>query len=226
MTDLSSPALLADQQASLALRKLALVALLSIALGFAVQAVILLLILSEASLGAGAVVGVAQGVTWSFLVCSGVSIATSLSKGRPMLAGVLAFLVAPLALAAAKAAQKVMTGWLGAAEKQAVLSLGTISVLRAVEYGLLGWLLGRLVTAGRTGFWTYGGVGALVGIVFGGAITALTWQVAMTDGRPLSTVQLATTGFNEIVFPFGCAVVIYVGQIVGRTLRLTEDTKA
>lgn len=206
-------------QADAILKKIAILAFCSIALGFAIQGLILAAKLAAASdnTWARAVVDLTGGVTWALLVCTGVGIGTSIMKARPLLAGVIALICAPIAIAFAKSSQKVMSGLMGAAEQEAVLSLGTISVLRAIEYGVLGWLLGRLVQAGEEGSWPYVRVGMLIGVVFGGAIAALTYQAAVTQGLQPGGVQIASSIINEMIFPIGCAFVIYIGQLVGRT---------
>jgi len=135
-----------------ALKKLAVIALLAIALGFAMQGLILAGKLAGGSAlpGAAILVDLAQGVTWSFLVCAGLGIGTSVARGRAVLGGVIAMICAPIAIAGAKSSQKVMAGLIGAAEQPAALSLATISVLRAIEYGVLGWLLTWLVLRTET----------------------------------------------------------------------------
>ncbi len=214
------------QNAVTALRRVAAIALMGIVLGFAVQVVILAIKLAGSPPSAGMIVDVAGGVTWSLLVCTGIGVGLTIAKGRPLLTGALAFCFAPASLAAAKASQKVMTGWLGAAEKEAVLSLGTISLLRACEYALLGWLLGWLVVKGRDTIWPYLGAGSVAGLSFGGAITLLTWRAAFHDGAPLTQSALAVTAINEVVFPVGCAVVIFLGQFVGRHLKVLDSAAA
>lgn len=217
------PIVEAPREARLALRRLAVIALLAVLLGFVMQGIILAATLTGSPHRDTVFMSLAQGVTWSVLICSGVALSTAIANGRPLLVGALALFFAPIALAIAKASQKVMAGWLGAAESEAVLSLGTISVLRGVEYGLLGWLLGRLVLREVARPWSYLGAGAAAGLLFGGAISVLTWRTAMDRGAPLPQPKLVATVINEVLFPIGCALVIFFGQLVGRTLRMAED---
>jgi hypothetical protein len=207
-------------EAAAAVSRIALVALLSVALGFVMQGAVIGLTLWGGGLAGSALASAAGGVSWAVLVCTGLGVATLLTRGRPLLAGLLAALIAPTSLALAKACQKVVAGWLGAAQSQAVLSLGTVSLLRAVEYGLLGWLLGRLVARGKERAAPYLAAGVLTGVVFGGAITVLNWYAASVAGTPLTAAKLASTVVNEMVFPVGCAVVIYLGLAVRRSLNL------
>lgn len=69
----------------------------------------------SAFVGAAFLVDLAQGVTWSFVVCTGVGIATAVGKARAILAGMIALVFAPIAVGLAKAAQKVMVTATGAA---------------------------------------------------------------------------------------------------------------
>lgn len=205
-----------------ALHRVARIALLSVALGFAMQALILAATLTGPSLGGALLVSLAGGVTWSVLVCAGLGLATTMAKARPLLSGLFALLVAPVALAVAKGLQKAMGGWLNAARTEAVLPLATVSALRALEYGLLGWLLGRLVQADQDRPWPYLRAGMAAGLTFGTAITLLTLRAADVSGERFAPPLLVTTLCNEVVFPLGCALVIYLGQDVGRHLKLSE----
>src|SRR6478752_7404509 len=201
------------QRADPALRRIAAVA---------VQSAILALKIAGRPARADLVVDVATGVTWSLLVCTGLAVGLTIAKGRPMLTGALAFCIAPAALAVAKASQKVLTDWLDAAEKAVFLDLGTVSVLRAAEYALLGWLLARLVVRDEDRSWLYLGAGCAAGIIFGGAITGLTWRAADRGGTPLTPPMLAATTINEMVFPVGCALVIFLGHLVGHHVKVLD----
>lgn len=208
------------------LHRIARIAVLSILLGLLVQSAILALVLWGGGERGAALASAAGGVAWAVLVCLGVGAATVLARGRALLSGVVSVAVAPASLAMAKGAQKMIGGWLGAAQVEPVLSLGTVSLLRGIEYGLLGWLLGRIVASGQERALPYVRAGALVGGLFGGAITLLTWWAAMSSGAPLSPVGLAATVVNEMVLPLGCALVILVGLEVGRSLKVIESDPA
>lgn len=205
------------------LRRIALIALSAIALGFLMQGLILAVKLSSGAPFPGArfLVDLAQGVTWSFVVCAGVGIGTSIMKARAALVGLLAMVCAPLAIAMAKSSQKVMASVVGAVDQPAVLSLATISGLRAVEYGLLGWWLGTLARREISQAGPYLKAGGSLGVLFGGAIAALTYQVALSKGLTPQPPQILATVVNEVAFPIGCAFVIYIGQLVSGHMNLT-----
>lgn len=216
------------EQASALVRRIAFIALASIALGFAIQGLILAAKLWGGVMPATStlIADVTQGITWSLLVCVGVGIVTSVSKARPLLAGALSLIVAPLAVALAKFSQKVMAGLVSAAEQEAMLSLSAMSSLKAVEYGVLGWLLARLVQTSEIRASRYFGTGALVGLVFGGAIAWIAYQAGLGKGLAPGPVQIVASLINEVLFPVGCAGVVYAGQLVGRSARLIEKAKA
>lgn len=216
------------EQAGALVRRIAVIALLSILLGFAIQGLILLSKLTGGIMPATSTIiaDFTHGISWSLLICVGVGIVTAVSKAKPLVAGLVSLLVAPLAVALAKSSQKVMAGLVSAAEQEAVLSLSAISVLRAIEYGVLGWLLARLVQKSEIRATRYFGSGGLVGVVFGGAIAFFTYQVAVSKGLSPGAVQIVSSIINEVIFPIGCAAVIYSSQLVGRSARLIEQANA
>ena len=108
----------------------------------------------------------------------------------------------------------------------AMLSLSAMSSLKAVEYGVLGWMLARLVQKSEIRASRYFGTGALIGIVFGGAIAWIAYQAGLVKGLQPGPVQIAASLINEVLFPVGCSAVIYAGQLVGRSARLIEKAKA
>ncbi|WP_054308633.1 hypothetical protein [Mesorhizobium sp. 1M-11] len=213
---------LETEQASLVVRRVATIALLAVLLGFAMQGLILgaKLLAGGPFPGTKLFVDLTQGVTWSLLVCAGVGIGTSIMKIRAALAGLVAALFAPIALAVAKSAQKVMASAIGVVDQPAALSLVTISAMRAVEYGILGWVLASLVQKEVKSASAYLGTGSTVGIVFGGAIAVLGYHAASLGGQSPSSAQVAASLVNEIVSPIGCALVIYCGQLVGRNVSM------
>ncbi len=201
-----------------ALRKVAVIAVMSVALGLAIQGLIVgaRLLAGGPYPGLAAVADAAGGITWAVLVCTGVGIGTSIMRARAQIVGLLGVLFAPLAVAAAKGSQSLVASLLDLAAGQAVLSLGTVSAVRALEYAVLGFLLGMLARRGEARVSRYLGAGALVGVVLGGAVMALTAWAAAGAGMPYGSVQVAAGIVNEMLFPIGCALVIYGGQLVGR----------
>jgi hypothetical protein len=207
-----------------ALRTLALIALLSVGLGLLIQ----ILIFAARVLAGGpwpelaAVADVAQGVTWALLVCTGVGIGTSVMRARARIVGLMGALFAPIAVAAAKGSQRLVASALDLAEQQALMSLGAVSLLRAVEYAVLGFLVGTLAYRGDQRISRYVAAGAGVGLLLGGCVVALNAWLAAGLGAPFGAPQIAAGVVNEMLFPIGCALVIYGGQMAGRAFSRAE----
>lgn len=151
-----------------------------------------------------------QKVSWSFLVCLGLGIGTSVVKARPAAMGALGFVAAPVAFSIAKALHKGMGAALGVAGVVAGPSTFLIALLKAVEYGVFGVVLGRVSQKPGAGLGLYTVIGLAIGVVFGGAITALIAQAGATGSG------LATKAINELIFPLGCSLVLYVADALGR----------
>lgn len=205
-----------------ALRQIGTVALLSVLLGFVMQGFILAVKLAAGGAPPGIIFisDLAQGITWSFFVCTGVSVGVFLSKARASVAGFIALACAPFAVALAKSAQKTMNGILKVADQPAMLSLATISILRAIEYGILGWLLAKLAQRETLKIGPYIGSSVLIGVIFGGTISFLTYSSSVTMGSALSLPKTFGTVLNEMGSPIGCALLIYIGQWIAHRQKL------
>jgi hypothetical protein len=193
------------------------VAWLAILLGLLLQ---LALLLAAAGWGIFAglrplVAETARNVSWSVLVCTGVAVGRVAAKGRPPLMGIAGLLAAPLALTIANTIQKGVAAALGLPEAAGRAALWVL-VLKAAEYGCLAAALGWIGRRAWAGAPAYGAVGLLAGLVFGGAALVV---VAQSAPIPLSTAALMVKGVNELVFPVGCALVIYTAEILGKRVR-------
>lgn len=153
-----------------------------------------------------------QRVSWSVLVCAGLAAGLALprgpgiaSNGRAM--SLIGLLSAPLAFAAARAIHQAVlhaaNGEPGAAAGPLVFAIAGI---RAVEYGVFGYMLARLVRMPPPRWRGYVGLGAAIGAAFG-TITLITMS-AMSPTAAAGAVH-AVRGINELVFPIGCALVLY-----------------
>lgn len=154
-------------------------------------------------------------VSWSLLVCVGVALGRVAVKGRLPLEGVTGLLAAPLALTAANAIQKGVAEAVDAAGVLAGPAPVWVLAIKAVEYGCLGLALewvGRRAWGSAMGHLA---VGLLTGVVFGGVFLAVVVQSATT---PLSASSLLARGVNELLFPVGCALVVFIAEVL-RTHR-------
>lgn len=203
-----------------AIRRIALVAALGVGLGLLIQLVIVCLrLIGGVSPSLLALADLAQAVTWSVLVCTGVAIGMAIGKARTALAGVFAAFFAPLSMAAAKAMQKVIGSLLGALEQPALLSMATIGVVRALEYGILAWLLAWLSERKERRMHPYLLAGGGVGVLFGGFIVALS-ILSTTGENEMGILKISTLATSEVGAPLGCAAVIYITQLVATQARL------
>jgi hypothetical protein len=156
-----------------------------------------------------------QKVSWSFLVCVGIAFGTAAAKARGAVMGLLGLVSAPVAFTTARSLHKGVAHALGlAAGAAAGPSPLVIAALKAAEYGLLGAALGRLGKRAGAGIGLYAGLGALVGVVFGGGILGLT----VAAGAKADLASLVGRGINEVLFPVGCALVLYASEAVGKRL--------
>jgi hypothetical protein len=150
-------------------------------------------------------------VSWSLLVCVGVALGRVAAKGQVPLEGVTGLLAAPLALTAANTVQKGVAEAVGAAGVPAGPAPLWVLAIKAAEYGALGLALnwvGRRAWHSALGHLA---VGLMVGVVFGGLFLAVVVQSTPT---PLSTPALLARGLNELLFPVGCALVVFIAEVL------------
>jgi hypothetical protein len=150
-------------------------------------------------------------VSWSLLVCVGVALGRVAAKGRLPLEGITGLLAAPLALTAANAIQKGVAEAVNAAGVPAGPAPLWVLAIKAAEYGALGL---ALAWVGRRAWHSALGhlaVGLMVGVVFGGVFLTVVAQSAPT---PLATPALLARGLNELLFPVGCALVVFIAEVL------------
>jgi hypothetical protein len=157
-----------------------------------------------------------RNVSWSVLVCAGVAVGRVASKGRLPVEGVTGLLAAPLALTAANSVQKGIAEALGAAGVTGGPTPVWVLLLKAAEYAFLGAALGWIGRRAWVGVAAHAGVGLVTGVVFGGAILVLTMQAAP---KPLPAGGLVAKAVNELLFPIGCAVVVFISEVLGKRSR-------
>lgn len=191
------------------------VAWLAILLGIAMEVVLLVL-----GGGLGEMLGLApvvadfvRNITWSVFVCVGLAIGTAVAKARAPLMGFMGLFSAPLAFEASRVLHK------GTLEALAVSMPGgeevsplIIAVVKGLEYGVLGLLVGWVSQRPWGGAAAHAAVGLAVGLVFGGARIALASSV--TPQPPAA--DLLVEGVNEILFPVGCALVLFSAGALGK----------
>ena len=205
--------------------KLLRVAWLAIALGMAMEGLLLLLGAGLGkSLGLGAIVASLVGnVSWSVFVCCGLAVGTAVVKARVPVMGFLGLLAAPTALEVSRALHK---GTLEAMSSTAggggeVLSPVLVGLIKALEYGCLGLAIAWVSQRPWGGAAAHMAVGFLVGLVFGGTIVAL----MMGSTPPPSAAEALTVGVNEVIFPVGCSLVLFSAGALGKKMNTQADPK-
>lgn len=189
--------------------KLLRVAGLGTLLGVAMEASFLFLSLAvgAASALAPAVADFARGVSWSVFVCVGLAAAMGFAKGRLPFAGVGGFVAAPVAF---EGSRIVHTGVVAAL---AASSLGAgdgypvaISVVKGLEYGFLALAIGWVASRPWGGALAHAAAGLVAGVLFGGALSYI------AAGSGTSGFDLFSVGLNELLFPIGCAMVLFLSD--------------
>jgi hypothetical protein len=161
-----------------------------------------------------------NGVTWAVFVCAGVVLGTLASRARSAVMGLLGFISAPVAFSLAKGLQRGLQSMMDAPVDKITPALYALAGVKAVEYACLGASLGWLLGRGAVQAWRFAATGLAAGLVFG-AVNV--WIMATQTPAKLPALIGATV--NELVFPMGCALVIYLAVTAGRHLtRLAPGT--
>lgn len=193
-------------------RRVRQVALWSIGLGLLLEALSLaiaasfLLSPSAAQIAADLV----QRTSWSFLVCLGIVAGSAARVGRTAAMGFLGLCSGPLAFAVARVLHRAMLQALNSDNPASgVLSPFELAAVKALEYAVFGVLLALISRQRHAKLRSYLLSGLAVGVVFGGAVLA--WTIARAT-HPVPTAELVGRGANELVFPVGCALVLYITE--------------
>jgi hypothetical protein len=79
----------------------------------------------------------------------------------------------------------------------------------------LGIAVGWLAERAWAGAAAYAAAGLVAGLIFGGTIVSL--RVAASGALP--AVAIVTQAFNEILFPVGCALVLFAAGAVAKRMK-------
>lgn len=187
---------------------------LAVLLGLAIEIILVLLAAGFGTLkGAYPVLAdLVQKISWSVIVCVGIAVGTMAQKARGPLMGLAGLLAAPLAFVAARSLHKGALAALGvAAAAGPVPSLILIGAIKGLQYASFGLALNWVEKKPWGKLAAYLATGLAVGVVFGGTILALIIQAA--PQMPPFPV-LVSSATSEVLFPVGCALVIYVSKIM------------
>ncbi|MDZ4774764.1 MAG: hypothetical protein SGI72_16690 [Planctomycetota bacterium] len=203
-------------------RRTRTVAFWSVIVGVALELLILGIVAIEKDLpeSARAIAQVASKVSWSGVVCFGISCGLAASNSRAAVMGFLGAVSGPVGFAIARSVHKGTLQAISNARAVAspeLLSPYLLAGIKALEYGLFGIWLGRLTQRDGARIGSYVRAGATIGIVFAVVIVSL-FKNAKPD---MSTIELGAKGVNELVFPLGCAFVLFVTKRTSAVVRPT-----
>jgi hypothetical protein len=193
---------------------------LAIVLGIAIEGLVLVATtLFGGTLAARPVTAdLAQKVSWSLLVCVALAFARTASRATGALMGIAGLLAGPAAFALARGLHKGVAQALGLVATGAGAAPGPppwlIGTLKGFEYALLGVAVAWIARKSWGGVGAHAGVGAVAGLLFGVPILLLSMQAAPT----LAASALAARAVNELLFPVGCALVLYASDTLGKRL--------
>jgi hypothetical protein len=181
--------------------------LLSIVLGGVMEGLTILLTAPQ-----DAAAGLALNAVRSIVICGGLLLASAALGRRIQAMGVGGLAAGPLGFYAGRFAHDATARLLDL--PQATLAGGleptTIALIKGLEYGCLGVIIGWLGYHGLSRLPAYVLAGFAVGLAFGGVILALT----LNSGS--AQANLVVWSVNELVFPVGCAVVIRLSERFAR----------
>jgi hypothetical protein len=165
---------------------------------------------------------VAQGVTWSLVVCMGLAVGTLVMRASSILVGLIGLICAPVALGAARGVQYGVSQLLGTPSAALTVALLVVAIIKAFEYGFLGFMLARFVHKQYEHARPYMILGFGTGLGFGGLVVIISALLAERAGAPLAPTAIAGLAINELLFPLFCVMVIFSVQFMGRQLRVFE----
>jgi hypothetical protein len=146
---------------------------------------------------------------WPFLVCLAVALGQAVAGTSPPRAGAVTAVLSSLAFLLAKASQKAMVVLLDGVAPGAFVTATLLwdAALRGVEYAVLGAALVWLGNRPWAGALAYLGAGAVVGLTFG-------------VGRAVLLPPPTLVGWlvTELVFPIGCALIIFASETLSKLL--------
>jgi hypothetical protein len=151
-------------------------------------------------------------VTWSFVACVSLGLGTTVIQPRLVAMAASGLAGAPLAFALARATRRGSAGLLRALEGGTPSPM-LIGAIKGIEYGCLGLALGWLGRRARSGPAGYALAGFGTGLVFG-AVNL--WVSTGAFAGALDAPALLTWLVNEVLFPGGCALIVWSVDHRGR----------
>ena len=190
---------------------------LAVALGIAIEGLILATAaLFGASPAARSVTAdLVQKVSWSLLVCVALAVARTASRSNAFAMAGAGLLAAPAAFAVARGMHKGAAQALGlVAASSTAPSPVVLGGLKGIEYALLGLAVAWIAKKSWGGLGAHAAAGLAAGVLFGVPVLVMT---ALAQPA-LPAAAHAARAVNELIFPVGCALVLYASDTLGKRL--------
>ncbi|CAN7228223.1 hypothetical protein LJR225_000921 [Phenylobacterium sp. LjRoot225] len=156
-----------------------------------------------------------NGVTWAVFVCAGVVLGSVAARARSAAMGALGLISAPLGFSAAKGLQRGLQSLMEAPVDKITPAVYALCSVKTVEYACLGAVLGWLLSRPQASARGFALAGLAVGVVFGGVNIWITAHLAKAKFPALAGAVV-----NELMFPIGCALVIYMATSAARHISI------
>ncbi|MFN0136554.1 MAG: hypothetical protein ACKVS9_10620 [Phycisphaerae bacterium] len=161
-----------------------------------------------------------QKISWSTFTCLGVALGTAASKARAMWTGLAGLFAAPAAFITARTVQKGVGAAVGAnVAAMSAVAFWSVLALKSGQYATFGALLAYAASRPWGGLWTHIGVGAASGLVFGLSALAI---VTSSAAKPPPMGAVVGQAVNEVLFPVGCALVLYFASKMSSVVKKVE----
>ncbi|MGE0640097.1 MAG: hypothetical protein AB7G12_06165 [Thermoanaerobaculia bacterium] len=191
---------------------------LAVLLGLAVEGAVLLTVAAFGGALAAkpATADLVQKLSWSVMVCVALALARTAARASAPLMSLAGLLAAPAAFAIARGLHKGAAQALGLAAVAAATAPSplVIASFRGIEYALLGFTISWLSRKSWGGVGAHAIAGFAAGLLFGVPLVVFAVQAMPQMGG----LAIATRLTNELLFPLGCALVLYASDTLGKRL--------
>jgi hypothetical protein len=148
-----------------------------------------------------------QKVAWSFLLCAGLALGLTIAGANVGMVALAAIVAAPVASLVAHGLLEAVHAVAFGTSAPAGPSPFAIALLRGLEYACLGAVVAGLSIRAALRLHHHALVGLVTGVLFGSILLLLTSWPAMPA---ISALVLLPWAINEVLFPVGCAIILYL----------------
>jgi hypothetical protein len=154
-----------------------------------------------------------QKVSWSSLICVALAAGTATTRASASTMAGVGLIAAPLAFGAARALHKSAALALDIGAPSGGPNPWLMAGIKAFEYAVFGYVITRLIRRPELRLPAYLRTGLMIGVVFG---ALMIWLMDRAAPGGLNTPTLLARSVNEVLFPVGCASLLWVTNIVAR----------